>query len=267
MPYATVDGTELFYTDVAGSKPALLLVHGWACDSHDWNWQFGPFIAAGHRVIAVDNRGHGRSQVPSSGYDIPRFAADLAGLIDQLDAGPVIAIGHSLGGFIVSSLAVEHPDHVQAVVVVDPGYGHTDKRLASIGRAMAESLRDPSGFDLVRDTFAAMEGPTTPDALRFWHGRRAMGCSADALIGTLAGIFDLPPAIGSRDAADTYLAGRKCPVLAIHNVPAQAEWETTTFQHPKSTATTFSGTGHWLHQERPDEFNTLVLEWIEQLTA
>src|SRR5438105_10159094 len=100
MAFAHVGDVELFFTDDRagdGGGPPILFVHGFSCDSHDWSWQL-PHFGARHRVIAVDIRGHGRSSAPEKGYEPRQFAADLAGLLDQLDTGPVVAIGHSLGG-------------------------------------------------------------------------------------------------------------------------------------------------------------------------
>src|SRR5437879_3497178 len=119
MTFAEVGDARVFYTDEGGGDPPMLFVHGYTCDSHDWSWQLAHF-AADHRVIAVDLRGHGRSSVPESGYDCRTFAEDLAALLRTLGCAPVVAVGHSMGGLVVSALAVEHPDLVQAVVAVDP---------------------------------------------------------------------------------------------------------------------------------------------------
>jgi pimeloyl-ACP methyl ester carboxylesterase len=114
VPFAELDDVRLFYTDEGAGDPPILFVHGFSCDSHDWTWQLPHFVAR-HRVLAVDIRGHGRSSVPSDGYDPVQFAADLAALLEQIDVPSVVAIGHSLVGVIVSALAVEHPERVRAV--------------------------------------------------------------------------------------------------------------------------------------------------------
>src|SRR5438270_11163706 len=105
MPFADLSEVRLFYTDDAAGDPPVLFVHGYSCDSHDWTWQL-PYFTERHRVVAVDIRGHGRSSAPAAGYTPTRFAADIAELLEQLGTGPVVAIGHSLGGVIVSALAV-----------------------------------------------------------------------------------------------------------------------------------------------------------------
>src|SRR5438067_938177 len=108
MAFADLADVRLFFTDDGSQDPPLLFVHGYSCDSHDWSWQL-PHFAVRHRVIAVDLRGHGRSSAPEEGYEALTLVNDLAQLVEQLGCGPVVAIGHSLGGAIVSALAIEHP--------------------------------------------------------------------------------------------------------------------------------------------------------------
>ena len=114
MSFLDVGDVRLFFTDEGAGNPPILFIHGYSCDSHDWMWQL-PHFTAGHRVITVDLRGHGRSSVPESNPDPRTLAKDVAGLIGQIGCGPVVAIGHSLGGLIASVLAVENPNLVQAV--------------------------------------------------------------------------------------------------------------------------------------------------------
>ena len=108
MAFAEVGDVRLFFTDEGTGGPPLLFIHGYSCDSHDWMWQL-PYFAARHRVIAVDLRGHGRSSIPAKGFGARDFAGDLAGLVDGLGCGPVVAVGHSLGGVVASALAIEYP--------------------------------------------------------------------------------------------------------------------------------------------------------------
>jgi pimeloyl-ACP methyl ester carboxylesterase len=261
--FATVGDVRLFYTDTGAGDPPVLFVHGWCCDSHDWSWQLDAFSSS-HRVIAADLRGHGRSSVPDGGFDPRTFAADLVGLLDQLASGPVVAVGHSLGGLIVSALAVEHPDRVTAVVAVDPAYG-VDHDVAVLLRGVLDGLRSPSGMEAAEAIFATMDVATTPDHLRVWHRRRVLGMPLPVILGTLSGIYEASDQFGLRPASDEYLARRRCPVLAVHAAPARAVWDATTFQHPASRAVSWEGSGHWLHQERPGEFNALVHSWLDSL--
>jgi pimeloyl-ACP methyl ester carboxylesterase len=261
--FATVGDVRLFYTESGDGVPPLLFVHGWCCDSHDWSWQLDA-LAQDHRVIAADLRGHGRSSVPADGFDPRTFAADLVGLLDLLGTGRVVAVGHSLGGLVVSALAVEHPDQVLGVVAVDPAYG-VEADVAELLRGLLDGLRSPAGMEAAEAIFASMDVASTPDHLKVWHRRRVLGMPLEVILGTLSGIYEAPDQFGLRPASDEYLARRRCPVLAIHADPARAAWDATTFQHPASRAVSWEGSGHWLHQERPAEFNELVRTWLDGL--
>lgn len=97
MPtFQATDGTRLFYTDV-GAGPTVLLVHAWSLAGDMWEYQVSDLVAAGHRCVAMDRRGHGRSDVPATGYDLDTLAGDLADLIAHLDLSEVTLVAHSMG--------------------------------------------------------------------------------------------------------------------------------------------------------------------------
>lgn len=263
MPFADVNDARLFYTDEGAGGPPILFVHGYSCDSHDWSWQI-PHFVSNHRVIALDNRGHGRSSAPETGYHPLQFAADIAGLLAKLDTGPVVAIGHSLGGAIVSTLAVEYPDLVQAVVSVDPGYLLAEE-VRPIVESMATALESGDPVLGAQTFLSATYAPASPAALKTWHMRRIAGVPAHVLRQTLAALFVGAESIGFRDTSVPYLMRRKCPTLAVYAEPDRAAFEATLFEDPRSKAISWPGSGHWLHQERPEEFNHLVSGWLASL--
>jgi pimeloyl-ACP methyl ester carboxylesterase len=263
VAHAELGDVRLFFTDEGEGDP-ILFVHGFSCDSHDWSWQLPHFLAAGHRVIAADLRGHGRSSVPASGF-VPRvFADDLAALLDHLGCGPVVAIGHSLGGVIVSALAVEHPDKVRAVVSVDPGYLVADEAAPFLDEIL-DAMRDGDPAAVAQGFLGATYAAASPAHLRTWHMRRIAGVPDDVLRQTFAGIFRGPDAIGFASAAAPYLRRRACPVLAFYVDAGRAAVEAGLFGDDRSRAVAWEGSGHWLHQERPEEFNHIVAAWLAAL--
>ncbi|MCW2546472.1 MAG: alpha/beta hydrolase fold protein [Mycobacterium sp.] len=263
MAFADVGDVRLFFTDDGDGERPILFVHGFSCDSHDWTWQF-PHFVDGHRVIAVDLRGHGRSSVPDQGYEPRQFAADIAALLTQLDTGPVIAVGHSLGGAIVSTLAIEHPELVHAVVSVDPGYLLPDE-FRPIIEGMAGALQSGDPVAGSQTFLSGSYSPASPAALKTWHMRRIAGVPGHVLRQTLAGLFVGPESLGFRETSVPYLSRRQCPVLALYTDPDRAAFEATLFDDPRSKSISWAGSGHWLHQERPEEFNHLVTGWLASL--
>jgi pimeloyl-ACP methyl ester carboxylesterase len=114
-----VDDVEL-YCEIAGEGEPLLLLHGLGSCTADWAPQIERF-RQDYRVIAFDLRGHGRSSKPREGYSIPRFAKDTAILLDALGAGPVHVVGLSLGGMVAFQLAVDAPERVKSLTIVNSG--------------------------------------------------------------------------------------------------------------------------------------------------
>lgn len=99
----TSDGTRLFYKDW-GPKNARPVVfhHGWPLSADDWDNQMLFFLSKGYRVIALDRRGHGRSEQTYLGNDMATYAADVYDLAEALDLQQAIHIGHSTGGGVVA---------------------------------------------------------------------------------------------------------------------------------------------------------------------
>ena len=91
----TKDGTRLFYREHGQGKP-ILFVHSLSANSRLWEYQFAAFSER-YRTIGFDRRGHGRSDIPASGYDADTLADDLARVIEVLDLRDVTLVGHSMG--------------------------------------------------------------------------------------------------------------------------------------------------------------------------
>jgi non-heme chloroperoxidase len=95
--FTTKDNTRIYYKDW-GSGSTVILIHGWPLSSDSWEEQAIALVNAGHRVIAYDRRGFGRSSQPWHGYDYNTLADDLAALINHTAVNDVALVGFSMGG-------------------------------------------------------------------------------------------------------------------------------------------------------------------------
>lgn len=95
----TQDGVNIYFKDW-GPKEAQPIVfhHGWPLSADDWDNQMLFFLAEGFRVIAIDRRGHGRSDQVSEGHDMDHYAADVSAVVEHLDLHNAVHVGHSTGG-------------------------------------------------------------------------------------------------------------------------------------------------------------------------
>ncbi|MGH3393018.1 MAG: alpha/beta fold hydrolase [Actinomadura sp.] len=117
MPNAHVNGIRMHYRR-AGRGPLVVLLHGWPQTGHCWRHLTGP-LSAEHTVVAPDLRGYGRSEKPAGGYDKRTMAADLHQLIHALGFGSAAVVGHDRGARVAHRWALDHPQDVDRLVVMD----------------------------------------------------------------------------------------------------------------------------------------------------
>jgi pimeloyl-ACP methyl ester carboxylesterase len=115
------------YYEQSGRGNPLLFIHGLGATTTSWALQV-PVFSSGYRVVTYDLRGHGRTSRPRGPYSIPQFAGDAASLLQILASGPTHVVGLSLGGAIAFQLALERPDLVQTLTVVNSAPGLTLQR-------------------------------------------------------------------------------------------------------------------------------------------
>ncbi|HHW76397.1 MAG TPA: alpha/beta hydrolase [Xanthomonadaceae bacterium] len=97
----------------------LVLIHGLAASLGFWQLGIVRPLSWLCRLTTYDLRGHGRSEIPATGYSIPQMADDLAALLDQLGLERVHLLGHSFGGAIALLFASRHPERVRSVILAD----------------------------------------------------------------------------------------------------------------------------------------------------
>jgi pimeloyl-ACP methyl ester carboxylesterase len=258
---AVADDVEIFYSD-HGRGPAVLMLHGLACDGSDWVWLASDLVAD-HRVVVIDLRGHGRSTPTAGPYGAKIMADDAAKVLRHLSVESAVVVGHSLGTLVASALAVEHPDMVAALVLADPGYGYTDETVAPM---IAALRRQP--LEAALEIFARMYVDTSPPWQRFWHERRVHGTPTDVIVEAFCACYEGVDGIGHRTVGETYLGRRKCPILSVHsaaNAALVAAWEESLPHGRYDEIVVWNDCGHFLHQELPEKFAGLTRAWLDGL--
>ncbi len=117
-----VGSIRLAIRELPGPGLPCVLLHGLASNARLWDMVARYLNQAGHHVIAADQRGHGHSDKPDSGYSFDETTADLKGLIDALHLERPIIAGQSWGGNVVLDFAARYPDVASGVVLVDGGF-------------------------------------------------------------------------------------------------------------------------------------------------
>jgi pimeloyl-ACP methyl ester carboxylesterase len=109
----------------AGEGTAVVLLHGLTATHRYVVMGSRALERSGHRVIAYDARGHGRSQ-PAEPYDYPALAEDLARVLDERGLDAAVLAGASMGAHTIARFAIDHPERVRAAVFITPAYDPAD---------------------------------------------------------------------------------------------------------------------------------------------
>jgi len=157
--YFSANGVRIRYIDV-GSGPPVVLVHGRTGGLQPFiDVGFVANMAKDHRVIALDLRGHGKSDRPSAAAYAGQLTGDITRLLDHLSLLRAHVVGYSLGGALVAKLVTEHPDRLLTATIAASG-GHRLSRFRS--ESSRDIADDTNPFEVYyraghRDTYFADE--------------------------------------------------------------------------------------------------------------
>jgi pimeloyl-ACP methyl ester carboxylesterase len=194
------DGVRL-HVEIDGPDdgPPVLVLHGITACTATWEWLI-PIVAATHRVVRLDFRGHGESDRTPDAYRPAGYVADATAVCEALFDGPSTVIGHSLGGVTALGLAQTRPDLVDALVLEDPPMGRSAGAETLEGNSLLDAFRtmrqsvpalQASGIDLttlttILGSTPSAAGPTFAEALH----DDAVAAMATALLRLDASVLD-----------------------------------------------------------------------------
>lgn len=250
--------------------PTILLVHCFSCAINWWD-RMMPRLDRTHRVIAIDLLGHGGSEKPTSGYTIPNQADLVAQALARLGARNVEAVGHSLGGAVVTGLAERHGGLVERVVIIDTPSTHHEASLGLIANAAFAPVIGPALWRLKPD-FAVRKGLEVAFAPGFDIPDEFVE-DVDRM--TYSSYHDSPQ--GSDDytkeeGLDRRMKATGKPLLVIMGAEEQiienpaarlAEYRHT---YPGTETRLIQGAGHSPNVEKPAETAALVLAFDRHKT-
>lgn len=161
IKFLTRDGVKLAYIEAGSGEPSILLVHGMT-GNHAGMMPLFTHLSKNHHVVALDLRGHGESDAPKADYTDAVFAADLMFIATQRGMKNPVGIGHSFGGSTLLHLALDHPDFLGGLVLLDSGV-----RSAAAKAAELKPVYDDPNPNALREFLAnRMYSPYDPPELR-----------------------------------------------------------------------------------------------------
>jgi pimeloyl-ACP methyl ester carboxylesterase len=254
METLTRDGVRLAYLERGAGDPTLLLVHGWCCDHTYLIPQIKRF-QSDHRVVAVDLRGHGASDAPAQTYTIAGFADDLAWLVEQLDLGQPVVIGHSMGGTVAMELAARYPERVAAVVAIDSSLLPTEAARKLVLSELVPGLRGPDYRAVMRRFLEETMFLPADDRELLKHVADQMASAPQYVMTTAA------EDMFTRDAAAVAAACR-APLLFITEDPPRSDLKQLRRLCPQVVIGQTVGGGHFMQLLVPDQVNAMIARFL-----
>jgi len=252
--FATLNGAKIHYQSWGQGSDAFVLVHGWSSNLTAWSYQI-PELAKRGRVIALDLPGHGQSDKPQLAYTMDHFAAAIDAVMKDAKVEHAVLLGHSMGTPVVRQFYRKYPKKTLAIVIVDG------------------ALR-PFGDKALRDQFMnTFRGPNYKEAGGPMFKQMAGMASAEDYNRILESFQNTPQyvlvsAMESMNDDALYTTDKiNVPVLAI--LAKSPFWPADTEQFLRSLApdlefVMWEGVDHFLHHEKPKEFNDAVIAFVDK---
>lgn len=245
------EGMKVSYSDTGrATDKAILFVHCWTCNSEFWRESVNAF--PDQRVIALDLPGHGASDKPQIDYSIDLFARSVDAVMRDAGIKRAVLVGHSMGTPVIRKYYELYPTKTLGLVIVDGA-------LLPFGpRPDVEKFFAPMLADYRANVPKFLDGmlPTTDEKLREFV-RSSMLATPDH-VGSSAMRLMIADSYGKHGKI-------KVPVLAVMSPAGQ--WPQDLEKNyrsiaPKLEFLMWAGTSHFLHMERPKEFNDAVAGFV-----
>jgi pimeloyl-ACP methyl ester carboxylesterase len=139
-----VDGAEIAYRRIGTGRP-LVVLNGFAATSADWDPLFIDRLASSSELILIDNRGIGHSSDDGHFFDITKLADDVARVVEMLGIERANVLGWSMGGFIAQALALQHPGHINRLILLStaPAGSDADRALPEVWSRLIDMSGTP----------------------------------------------------------------------------------------------------------------------------
>ncbi len=257
----------------AGEGEAILLIHGLAGSSRTWQ-AVQPGLATGFDVIAPDLLGHGESAKPRGDYSLGAFASGLRDFLAALGVAQVTVVGQSFGGGVAMQLAYQHPELCSRLVLVGSG---------GLGREVSWMLRLltlPGAEQLMPLVFSrtvaergngigdllTRVGIQSPRVREMWQAYSSLARAENrqAFVRTMRGVIE--PGGQSVSALDRLYLAAHIPTLIVwgdrDEIIPVSHAHTAHETIEGSRLVIMEGVGHFPHVEAPEEFLSIINDFL-----
>jgi pimeloyl-ACP methyl ester carboxylesterase len=254
------DGTHVQYRVYGNGEPALVLIHGWSCDSNYWREQV-PEFKKKYTIVTVDLAGHGGTDGARTEWSMARFGQDVATALSAVPNQKLILVGHSMGGPVAIEAARLMKNRVIGIIGVD-----TFKTIGAPvpSKAQVDAIIKPFEADFIGHTralvaehfFAKGANPQLANKIAYDMSLSSPKVAVPSMRALLEYDYTAP------------LADVSVPIVAINSDLGEPANEARIKKIlPKFHAVTLAGDGHFLMMEDPVRFNPALETEIQQLLA
>ncbi|MGQ0602235.1 MAG: alpha/beta fold hydrolase [Anaerolineales bacterium] len=257
MPFATINGIQLRY-ESQGTGTPIVFLHGLGSSAADWALQV-PAFAQHHRTLTVDLRAHGQSAYAGS-LIIEQMAADVSGLLTQLEIKQAHIVGLSMGGCVALALGRQHAAQVRSLVLVNTFGRYQPAGWDGIVRGLHRLWL--LQFRTVRDVAALVANGLFPlPEQKLLYDAAVASLSQNSKVTYWAALHAL-----RRFDARAQLAAIRCPTLVVmgdrdRTVP-RAAGERLARNIPGAQSLVVANSGHATPMDQAEVFNAAVLEFV-----
>lgn len=252
MPQAEINGVKINYAVEGQGLEAIVFVHGLGEYLESWRNQM-KYFSKNYRTIAMDLRGHGKSGHPKKRIEIGDFAEDVKGLIDLLGIKKAHLCGLSMGGLVLFEMYKRHPECFASMIIVASRHQFPPAQTAALEGMSMEIL----GEEVATFALAA----NAPDSLRQEVSKMVAATNKDAYLQSAeaTSLLDYTEALSKVKVPTLIVVGDLDIVTPVSSA------ETIHKIVQGSILKIMKGVGHLPNRERPDEFDTLLEEFLRDL--
>jgi pimeloyl-ACP methyl ester carboxylesterase len=254
--YAEHDGVRVHYKSIGSGTTALVFVHGWSCDLSFWEKQV-PAFDGKVRMIFIDLPGHGKSDKPQVAYTMDRFATAVDAVLTNAGVDSAVLAGHSMGMPVIRQYYRLFPKKTRALIAVDGSvrpFTTDEKQIEQMVNRFKGPDFKPNVERFVNSMFPADAQPDLRKSIL----ERMTSTPQHVAVSAMKEMMD--PANWKDDPI-------KVPFQMIL---AKSPFWTADYEQyvrklaPEVDYRMMDGVGHFLHMERPDEFNKIMAEFLRQ---
>lgn len=256
-------GIRLRYAETGdASAEPIIMLHGY---SDSW-YSFAPImplLESRYRVLALDQRGHGASDQPASGYSLPDLARDVIAFMDELKIERATIVGHSMGSLVAQQLGILAPARIDRLVLVASGTSVQQMNGRDAFVESVNSLTDPVSLEFIRGFQESTIHHPVPQGFLDSVIGESSRLSARVWKALLEGMLSTPPAEG--------LGQRRIPTLLVwgeyESIFPREDRDALARRLPAAERLDYEDTGHATHWERPEQFAEDLDEFIRRTPA